>query len=66
MGWPGPIHRFLAAAAGEMLGAKWAASLRFINGKELREPRVVSRTTHEAALASCSLADLKRFAVDLA
>ena len=62
MGWPGPIYGFLAAAAGEMLGAKWAASLRFINGKELREPRVVSRT----ALASCSLADLKRFAVDLA
>src|ERR1700737_4582238 len=29
-------------------------------------PRVVLRAPHEAALAYCSLADLKRFAVDLA
>jgi len=29
-------------------------------------PRVVLRATHEGALNSCSLADLKRFAVDLA
>ena len=29
-------------------------------------PRVVLRATHEGALAHCSLADLKRFAVDLA
>jgi uncharacterized protein len=29
-------------------------------------PRVVLRATHEAALACCSLADLKRYAVDLA
>ena len=29
-------------------------------------PRVVLRATHESALAHCSLADLKRFAVDLA
>ena len=29
-------------------------------------PRVVLRATHEAALAYCSLADLKKFAVDLA
>ena len=29
-------------------------------------PRVVLRATHEAALTCCSLADLKRFAVDLA
>jgi uncharacterized protein len=28
-------------------------------------PRVVLRATHEGALAYCSLADLKRFAVDL-
>ena len=28
-------------------------------------PRVVLRATHEAALAHCPLADLKRFAVDL-
>ena len=29
-------------------------------------PRVVLRATHEGALSFCSLADLKRFAVDLA
>lgn len=29
-------------------------------------PRVVLRATHEGALTYCSLADLKRFAVDLA
>jgi len=29
-------------------------------------PRVIWRATHEAALAYCSLADLKRFAMDLA
>jgi len=29
-------------------------------------PRVVLRATHEGALDHCSLADLKRFAVDLA
>jgi uncharacterized protein len=29
-------------------------------------PRVVLRATHEGALADCALADLKRFAVDLA
>jgi uncharacterized protein (DUF2237 family) len=30
-----------------------------------RAPRVVLRATHEGALAHCSLADLKRFAVDI-
>ena len=30
------------------------------------EPRVVLRATHEGALTYCSLADLKRFAIDLA
>lgn len=30
-----------------------------------RAPRVVLRATHEGALSHCSLADLKRFAVDL-
>jgi uncharacterized protein len=29
-------------------------------------PRVVMRASHEGALAYCSLADLKRFAIDLA
>jgi uncharacterized protein (DUF2237 family) len=28
-------------------------------------PRVVLRATHEGALSYCSLADLKRFAIDL-
>jgi uncharacterized protein len=31
-----------------------------------RAPRVVLRATHEGALSHCSLADLKRFALDLA
>ncbi len=31
-----------------------------------KAPRVVLRATHEGALSHCSLADLKRFAVDLA
>jgi uncharacterized protein (DUF2237 family) len=31
-----------------------------------QSPRVVLRATHEGALDHCSLADLKRFAVDLA
>jgi len=31
-----------------------------------KAPRVVLRSTHEAALANCSLADLKHFAIDLA
>src|SRR5579864_2600735 len=31
-----------------------------------RAPRVILRATHEAALAYCSLPDLKRFAMDLA
>jgi uncharacterized protein len=31
-----------------------------------RAPRVVLRATHEVALTYCSLADLKRFAMDLA
>ena len=30
-----------------------------------KAPRVVLRATHEAALANCSLANLKDFAVDL-
>jgi uncharacterized protein (DUF2237 family) len=31
-----------------------------------KAPRVVLRATHEGALSYCSLADLKRFALDLA
>jgi uncharacterized protein (DUF2237 family) len=34
--------------------------------EEGKAPRVVLRATHEGALAHCSLADLKRYAIDLA
>jgi uncharacterized protein (DUF2237 family) len=43
--------------------------VHFVAGEALeakKAPRVVLRATHEAALANCSLADLKHFAVDLA
>ena len=35
-------------------------------GSTRSEPGAVLRATHEGALSYCSLADLKRFAVDLA
>jgi uncharacterized protein (DUF2237 family) len=35
-------------------------------GDQVDAARVVLRATHAAALTYCSLADLKRFAVDLA
>jgi uncharacterized protein len=34
--------------------------------EEGRAPRVVLRATHQAALGHCSLADLKKHAIDLA
>jgi uncharacterized protein (DUF2237 family) len=36
------------------------------HSKPAKRRAVVLRATHEAALDHCSLADLKRFAVDLA
>jgi uncharacterized protein (DUF2237 family) len=48
-------------------GDRWCLSApRWQEALEAKKaPRVVLRATHEAALANCSLADLKRFAVDL-
>jgi uncharacterized protein (DUF2237 family) len=49
-------------------GDRWClCASRWQEAFEARQaPRVVLRATHEAALADCSLADLKRLAVDLA
>ncbi len=49
-------------------GDRWClCASRWQEAFEARQaPRVVLRATHEAALAHCSLADLKRLAVDLA
>jgi uncharacterized protein len=49
-------------------GDRWClCGPRWQEAFEARQaPRVVLRATHEAALAHCSLADLKRLAVDLA
>jgi len=49
-------------------GDRWClCATRWQEAFEARQaPRVVLRATREAALAYCSLADLKRFAVDLA
>lgn len=48
-------------------GDRWClCALRWQEAFEQDQaPRVVLRATHEGALAHCSLADLKRFAVDL-
>ena len=49
-------------------GNRWClCAPRWQEAFEARQaPRVVLRATHEAALSYCSLADLKRVAVDLA
>jgi uncharacterized protein len=44
-----------------LYAARWQEAL-----EAKQAPRVVLRATHESALNYCSLADLKRFAVDLA
>ena len=44
-----------------LCAARWQEAL-----EAKRAPRVVLRATHEGALKYCSLADLKRLAVDLA
>jgi uncharacterized protein (DUF2237 family) len=44
-----------------LCAARWQEAL-----EANQAPRVVLRATHENALSYCSLADLKRFAVDLA
>jgi uncharacterized protein len=44
-----------------MCASRWQEAL-----EANQPPRVVLRATHEDALAHCSLADLKRLAVDVA
>jgi uncharacterized protein len=53
---------------GLQLGDRWClCAARWQEALEAkRAPRVVLRATHEGALTHCSLADLKRLAVDLA
>ena len=56
---PGMLRR-----AQEKARAAKVTNIRFLEAGQA--PRVVLRATHEGALSHCSLADLKRFAVDLA
>jgi uncharacterized protein len=60
---PLPEHGF----AGLKPGDRWClCAPRWQEAFEANQaPRVVLRATHEGALAHCSLADLKRFGVDL-
>jgi uncharacterized protein (DUF2237 family) len=60
---PVPEYGFPGLQPGErwcLCAPRWQEAL-----KAGSAPRVVLRATHEGALAHCSLADLKRFAVDL-
>jgi uncharacterized protein (DUF2237 family) len=61
-----PMPRF--GFAGLKPGDRWClCAPRWQEAFEAGQaPRVVLRATHEGALSHCSLADLKRFAVDLA
>ena len=54
--------------AGLKPGDRWClCAPRWQEALEARQaPRVVLRATHEGALEHCSLADLKRYAIDLA
>ena len=61
---PMPDYGFPGLKAGErwcLCAPRWAEALEA--GKA---PRVVLRATHEGALEFCTLADLKRHAIDLA
>jgi uncharacterized protein (DUF2237 family) len=60
---PVPEFGFSGLKAGDrwcLCAPRWQEALQ-----AGRVPRVVLRATHEGALSSCSLADLKRFAIDL-
>jgi uncharacterized protein (DUF2237 family) len=60
---PNPQFGFAGLKAGDrwcLCAPRWQEAL-----EAGRAPRVVLRATHEGALRSCSLADLKRFATDL-
>jgi len=61
---PMPEYGFPGLKAGD----RWClCAPRWQEAFEAKQaPRVVLRATHEGALDYCSLADLKRFAVDLA
>ena len=61
---PLPNHGFAGLKTGDrwcLCAPRWQEAL-----EAGQAPRVVLRATHEAALSYCSLADLKRYAVDLA
>jgi len=61
---PVPEFGFVGLKPGDrwcLCAARWQEAL-----KANQAPRVVLRATHESALNYSSLADLKRFAVDLA
>ncbi len=61
---PMPEYGFPGLKAGDrwcLCAPRWQEAF-----KAGKAPRVVLRATHEGALAYCSLADLKRHAIDLA
>jgi uncharacterized protein (DUF2237 family) len=61
---PHPDFGFPGLKAGDrwcLCAPRWQEAFQ-----ENRAPRVVLRATHEGALEHCSLADLKRHAIDLA
>jgi uncharacterized protein len=61
---PLPNHGFAGLKTGDrwcLCAPRWQEAL-----EAGQAPRVVLRATHEAALSYCSLADLKRYAIDLA
>ena len=61
---PHPDFGFPGLKAGDrwcLCAPRWQEAL-----KENRAPHTVLRATHEGALEHCSLADLKRHAIDLA
>jgi uncharacterized protein (DUF2237 family) len=61
---PHPDYGFPGLKAGDrwcLCAPRWQEAFQ-----ENRGPRVVLRATHEGALEHCSLADLKRHAIDLA
>jgi hypothetical protein len=60
---PMPEYGFAGLVPGDrwcLCAERWREAL-----EAERAPRVVLRATHEAALAFCELADLKRYAIDL-
>jgi uncharacterized protein len=61
---PIPAYQFPGVKPGDrwcLCAPRWQEALEAGHA-----PRVVLRATHEGALQHCSLADLKRFAIDLA